>query len=269
MVAKEEFGVILSAAEGKPELRLWRSEMKVHHLLGNTATSVVTLAVVILAGTLVNSGRGRAFDRDHEDESDPRIRQGFAIAPVPLNLHGKNRALVGLGSYIMNAASDCNSCHTLNPGVEFVAGANPYLLTQQQPAKVNPDVYLGGGNDFGTFDPKGLSAHIISRNLTPDWTGRPEGGATFREFLDHIRNGNDGDHWHPTCSGDDLGPHCVPFPFNGEKLQIMPWPTYAKMSDNDLRAIYEYLSAIPCLEGDPGNPDGADTSGRRCRKPLH
>jgi hypothetical protein len=45
----------------------------------------------------------------------------------------------------------------------------------------------------------------------------------------------------------------------------MPWPTYSKMSDRDLRAIYEYLSAIPCLEGDPGNPAGSDTHGQRCQ----
>ena len=29
------------------------------------------------------------------------------IAPVPLNLEGKNPALVGLGSYIVNAQGDC------------------------------------------------------------------------------------------------------------------------------------------------------------------
>ena len=161
----------------------------------------------------------------------------------------------------MNAASDCNSCHTLNPVAEFSPGANPYL--GQHPAKVNPAVYLGGGQDFGTLDPQGLSAHIVTRNLTPDKTGRPEGGATFSEFVDHIRHGTDTDHWHPNCTGA-LNAHCVPFPFDGTRLQIMPWPTYAKMSEHDLHAIYEYLSAIPCLEGDPGNPAGSDTNGHRC-----
>ena len=34
---------------------------------------------------------------------DERIARGFAIAPVALNLKGKNRAFVGLGSYIVNA----------------------------------------------------------------------------------------------------------------------------------------------------------------------
>jgi hypothetical protein len=28
----------------------------------------------------------------------------------------------------------------------------------------------------------------------------------------------------------------------------MPWPFYAKMTDIDLRAIYEYLRAIPSAE---------------------
>jgi hypothetical protein len=41
----------------------------------------------------------------------------------------------------------------------------------------------------------------------------------------------------------------VKLPFNGDLLQIMPWTAYQNMTDRDLRAIYEYLSAIPCLEG--------------------
>jgi hypothetical protein len=30
-------------------------------------------------------------------------------------------------------------------------------------------------------------------------------------------------------------------------LQVMPWPTFRNMSDRDLEAIYEYLSAIPSV----------------------
>ena len=33
----------------------------------------------------------------------------------------------------------------------------------------------------------------------------------------------------------------------------MPWPVYAGMSDHDLRAIYDYLSAIPAI---PANQCG-------------
>jgi hypothetical protein len=54
--------------------------------------------------------------------------------------------------------------------------------------------------------------------------------------------------------------HCIPAPFNGNLLQIMPWPGLKDMSDNDLRAIYEYLSTLPCVQGnyslDPANRCG-------------
>jgi hypothetical protein len=37
-------------------------------------------------------------------------------------------------------------------------------------------------------------------------------------------------------------------PFNGDLLQIMPWPNYQDWTDHDLRAVYEYLKAIPCTQ---------------------
>ena len=47
-----------------------------------------------------------------------------------------------------------------------------------------------------------------------------------------------------TCFPDSL-------PFNGDLLPIMPWPSLRHMTDHDLRAIYEYLKAIPCIAGPP------------------
>jgi hypothetical protein len=32
-------------------------------------------------------------------------------------------------------------------------------------------------------------------------------------------------------------------------LQIMPWPEDRHMTEHELRAIYEYLSAVPCIVG--------------------
>ncbi len=46
--------------------------------------------------------RAKATDDDN-DGNESRIQRGLEIAPVSLNLEGKNRALVGLGSYIVNA----------------------------------------------------------------------------------------------------------------------------------------------------------------------
>lgn len=31
----------------------------------------------------------------------------------------------------------------------------------------------------------------------------------------------------------------------GHVLQVMPWPVYRKLYENDLNAIYQYLTAIP------------------------
>jgi hypothetical protein len=209
---------------------------------------------------LLSSPRGRADDGDDRDDRDPRIQKGFEIAPVHLDLEGKNRALVGLGSYIVNAQADCDGCHSAGPRTEFAMNRNPYF---GQKERVNPATYLGGGRDFGELvPPPGIgSAHIISRNLTPTpKTGLPEGDHTFEEFLTILRTGKDFDHLHPTCTGAP-NPGCVPKPFDGELLQIMPWPIQKNMTDHDIRAIYEYLKAIPCIHGNyPGEP--AD----RCEK---
>lgn len=212
--------------------------------IGGLAVGVVA---VVLIGLSVNSPRVLA-DSDNDSSDESKIKAGFDMAPVPLNLKGKNRALVGLGSYIVNATGDCNGCHSAGPATEFLPGGNPYQ--GQHPTKTNPATYLGGGRDFGPFGPGGALAHLLSRNLTPDKTGRPLGGDEFSEFVEMMRTGKDFDHIHPTCTGAPNGT-CVPPPFDGTLLQVMRWPSFSNMTDHDLRAIYEYLSAIPCIAGPP------------------
>lgn len=211
-----------------------------------TAGAVATMVAIALAGMLISSGRVQA-NEDDSDHSESRIERGFDIAPVPLNLKGKNRKLVGLGNYIVKAQEDCNDCHSAGPPAEFAPGGNPYF---GQPTTVNPATYLGGGRDFGPYPGPGPFPHIISRNLTPDKTGLPAGGHTFKEFLEIIRTGIDMDGLHPTCKGAPNG-SCLPAPFDGALLQVMPWPIHRNMTDHDLRAIYEYLSAVPCIAGPP------------------
>ncbi len=145
---------------------------------------------------------------------DQRIARGFAIAPVPLELRGTNRAYVGLGSYIVNAQSGCNDCHTNPP---FAAGGNPFL---GEPMMVNAARYLAGGTPFGPG--------IVSANITPD-ANRLPAGLTFPEFLAVMRTG--------------VNPH-----HPGEILQVMPWPVFSQMRWADLRAIYEYLRAFPSVQ---------------------
>ena len=172
------------------------------HVLARSTAFGVALAVLPVTAS-------------HADES--KIKQGFAINPVTLNLHGKNRALVGLGSYIVNTTG-CNDCHT-HPS--YAPGGDPF---KGEPEQINADQYLTGGRQFGPF--------ITSPNLTPDALGRPA-GLTYGEFVTLLRTGHDPD---------------APA---GTLLQVMPWPVFAKKTDGDLRAIYEYLSALPPK---PDNP---------------
>jgi len=182
--------------------------------------TLVGLAVFVVAPGLVSSWSNTEAavvnpDKDKDDLSPSIIQRGYDINPVPLNLQGKNRALVGLGSYIVNTGG-CNDCHT-NPS--YAAGHDPFA---GEPEQINTPCFLSGGTAFGPF---------ISRNLTPDSQGRPA-GLTLEEFIHVLRTGED------TTS---------PFnpPFDGGRLQVMPWPVFGKKTDRDLTAVYEYLSAIP------------------------
>lgn len=137
-----------------------------------------------------------------------RIEKGIQIAPVPLNLTGKDRDLVGLGSYIVNAQAGCNLCHTNPP---YAAGGDPF---QGQPKQVNAAGYLKGGMVF----PSG----VVSFNLRPDANGNPA-GLTQDAFIQVLRTGTVGSH----------------------VLQVMPWPVFQDMTDHDLTAVYQYLSSLP------------------------
>jgi hypothetical protein len=159
------------------------------------------LATLVLMLATAPNVRAAATNGDEAS----KIQRGFAIAPVTLNLTGKNRALVGLGSYIVNAGADCNGCH-FGPAGEYADGGNPFL---GQPKVVNKEAYLAGGTPlFGPI--------FIPRNLTPDKNGRPAGGASFEEFRDILRTGIDPDQAHP-----QFGPY----------LQVMPWPNFQNMTD--------------------------------------
>jgi hypothetical protein len=222
--------------------------------------------------------------QNNNESIEELVKQGFAIAPVPLNLAGKDPKLVGLGSYLVNAIGDCNGCHSSGTPASlfiypYLPGGNPYF---GQPQQLDPSVYLNGGAVFppvGTpTGPNGYAGPaIITRNLTPDYTGRAEGGHSLADFMNIIRNGHDYDQVHPNCTPaqiDDINmggtPACIPTGVipgtnfdnipDGNLLQIMPWATFSHLTDHDITAIYEYLSSIPCIDntlvpGPAGDPN--------------
>jgi len=222
-------------------------------LFVNVVTAAGTLGAVLAAGMWISWPRVHAQSSNSNFESS-KVEQGLDIAPVQLHYSQNNRNLVGYGSWLVNAVADCNGCHTAGgpPNFNYANGFNPYF--GQRPAKTDPTVYLGGGAEFGPagFDPKTGAPQgpiVVARNLTPDFTGRAEGGNTFEQFLQIIRAGTDLDHLHPPCTGVNTPANCIVPPTDGTLLQIMPWPVFKQLSDSDLLAIYTYLSAVPCYPG--------------------
>src|SRR5215472_5303047 len=97
---------------------------------------VGAVAVVALLGF---AGLSITSPRVHADDGDSTVQLGFALAPVPLNLNGLDPALVGKGSYIVNAKGDCAGCHNSpDLGAQWVAGHNPFF---GQPKMTNPASY--------------------------------------------------------------------------------------------------------------------------------
>jgi len=181
---------------------------------------IVTVAGLAVALTIPSTGAAQGASDEHS-----KIQAGYALiqqAGIPTNLKGKNPALVGLGSFIVNAQADCNGCHG-NP--TYAPGGDPHL---GQPEVIDLNGYLiGGAPLFGPFLP---------RNLTPNGAGRPA-GLTLERFVETIRTGKDLKFRDPHVPSDQ-----------NDLLQVMPWPVFRNMSDRELGAIYEFLSTLPCKD---------------------
>lgn len=154
-------------------------------------------------------------------------QQGKAIAPVTLNMTGKDPETVYIGSYLVNSQLGCNSCHTC-PSFK---GTNPYktgggsLGVLPNPGPINTGNYLGGGVPFPGRGTPFSGTVLAASNLTPDSSGLP-GGLTYDEFKSAMQNGL-----------VSTKPKHI--------LLVMPWPVFRNLYENDLYAIYEYLSAVP------------------------
>jgi mono/diheme cytochrome c family protein len=141
------------------------------------------------------------------------------------------QSAVERGRYLVTV-QDCNGCHT-----PFTPTGEPDMtrMLSGHPQNVRvtaaPGLPLQGGwlvaiNETNTAwaGPWGVS---FTSNLTPDRvTGI--GAWTEQAFIASIRNGKK--------SG-----------VGRELLPPMPWRMYAKLTDEDLRAIYAYLMTVPSI----------------------
>lgn len=154
--------------------------------------------------------------------ADPgNVARGRAIQPLAEPAGFKSfsptqQALFARGSYLVNALSGCNDCHS-NP-----ARDNTTL-------KINTAGYLSGGGVWAV--PPGLDGLLKqTRTMTANLTGQNNGyKADFVTFMTTITTGTH-------ANGTPLG-----FP--------MPAATYANMTLQDLEALYTYITNVPARTG--------------------
>jgi len=176
-----------------------------------------------------------------------RFRRGFEIAPVPLNLKNKNRELVGT----WQLHRECRRrLQRLPHGTSTPRNTRPgqSLLQGNQPKVVNQNTYLAGGNLFVLIP--GITPDIFTRNLTPDRQGVLRAVAPSRNSADPKNRRRLGSG--PSELFGRRHDNC--FPACSRSMATAAGDAVAKfqnMTDHDLRAIYEYLSPIPCVTGPP------------------
>ena len=189
---------------------------------------LVIVAVILSAlASLVGYRLARGQETMGAYQFSRAAQQGRAIAPVKLDMTGKNPELVYIGSYLVNAQLGCNSCHTCPSyrGVDPFSVGGLSLGIAPNPGPINAANYLAGGVPFPGKGKPFVGSILAAANLTPDDSGLP-GGLSYDDFKDAMEHGS-----------VSKKP--------GHILQVMPWPQYRNLYENDLVAIYQYLSAIP------------------------
>jgi mono/diheme cytochrome c family protein len=136
------------------------------------------------------------------------------------------------GEYLVKIGA-CNDCHTPlrmgpngpEPDMSRMLSGHPENIPLTLPELTDPNwMLLGSSTATAYAGPWGLTFAI---NLTPDDTGL--GVWTEQMFIDAIR------------TGEHMGAGRPIFP-------PMPWPAYAQMTDEDLKAMYAYLRTIPPIK---------------------
>jgi len=153
---------------------------------------------------------------------------------APESAQAQHQGSVDRGRYLVSILA-CNDCHTPwvmgpegpMPDMTRMLSGHPQDLVMPDPPALpeGPWLWLGAATNTAYAGPWGVS---YAPNITPSESSGI--GIWTREiFVKALRTGK---HW-------------------GESRPIlppMPWPAYARMTDEDLGAIYDYLRTIPPLE---------------------
>ena len=203
---------------------------------GRVVVSVIIAAAAVSgAGLLVASTPARA----------PQTAVTAARDPQPPTSQDR----VERGKYIVETVG-CGDCHTPwkmgpngpEPDQSRLLSGHPSGLKLGPPPKVNGEngwMWAAGATNTAFAGPWGVS---YAANLTP----HPVSGvmAVWDEarFIKAIRTGQ-----HFGESGRPIMPP-------------MPWPAFAKMTDEDLKSVYAYLRSIPPIHNEV--PDWEPPAGK-------
>ena len=151
------------------------------------------------------------------------------VAAQPQATRTATAGQIERGRYLVTI-QDCNGCHTpFNekgmPDMSRMLSGHPEKLALPAPPRVTGGWgMVVSATNTAWSGPWGIS---YTTNLTPD-RATGIGGWTEQNFIDAIRKGK------KAGVGRDL-------------LPPMPWPNYAKMTDDDLKAMFAYLRTIPAI----------------------
>ena len=155
-----------------------------------------------------------------------RVLIAIALASVALSAAAETlqQKRVARGAYLVMVAG-CNDCHSpkqpdFSPDMKRMLSGRPGTTpAPSQPA--NPGQVSASGDLTAWYGPWGVS---YAANLTPD--GETGIGRRYDEkkFIQTIRTGK-------KPEGEPL-------------LPPMPWPNYARMTDEDLKSIYAFLQTL-------------------------
>lgn len=137
---------------------------------------------------------------------------------------------IARGDYLVRTIG-CNDCHTPfklgpkgpEPDMSRMLSGHPETLNMPEAPKLpeGPWLWVGAGTNTAYAGPWGIS---YATNLTPD-ENTGIGIWTEDIFIKTLRSGR---HWG------------VARPI----LPPMPWPNYAQLTDEDLKAVFAYLQSI-------------------------
>jgi mono/diheme cytochrome c family protein len=188
-------------------------------------TSIIALTTV-LAATVAFTACGRPTS-----DIKASTLQTSAPAPSPMGATEPASAdAVTRGAYLV-AVGGCHDCHTPfklgpkgpEPDMSLMLSGHPAAMKMPPaPRADGPWVWHGSATNTAFAGPWGVSYAI---NLTPDEeTGI--GSWSEKVFVSALK------------TGKHLG---VGRPI----LPPMPWPGYAQMTEDDLKAVFAYLRTVP------------------------